>query len=150
MIQIDLKTFFETGEFGPISLGMSRNDVKSLFGAPPYFIEGPECPKKEYRCAGIWIYGGMELYFSPNNTTVVSEIIKSFHFKPWYLWGSVDEQVETVKLDLWVFEGKERTAPVPWFVPDLRFVAKNAVVQALEEAGIAYQDTGLEVLMDTD
>lgn len=66
MIEINLRDFFLTGWFGPITLGMTRQQIAEAAGDPVTW--GPE----EYRStSGIWRYGTMEFYFPRGGDALV-------------------------------------------------------------------------------
>lgn len=57
MILVSLRTFLETGEFGQIRLGMSRQQILDSLGHPDTWN------KMTPQEATIWKYGSIELYF---------------------------------------------------------------------------------------
>jgi hypothetical protein len=72
--KIDMRDFLRTGEFGPIRLGMTTNQVEHLLGKPqdwggqlplrPYYE--PLDPGRSYNDFPIWIYDAMEFHFGYN------------------------------------------------------------------------------------
>lgn len=57
-MKIDLKHFLETGEFGVIRLGMTRQQINEVLGTPRHW--GPQDLKDT---SEIWKYGSIEFYF---------------------------------------------------------------------------------------
>ena len=85
-----MQDFLQTGEFGPIRLGLSRRQLRSRLGEPEAW--GP-APRAKHN-AGIWKYGDVE-----------------FHFNGDMLWLIFADHVTTLKggraidLDPWVLNG---------------------------------------------
>ena len=63
MVKVSLKELIESGRFGPVSLGMSREAVESFLGAPDDWSAGT----RKYSRATILKYGDVEFHFDPLN-----------------------------------------------------------------------------------
>ncbi len=106
-----MQDFLRSGEFGPIRLGISRDQLRGHLGNPEDW--GP-FPKSERR-ATIWKFGDIEFHF---------------HFKEDALVGIFADGVEklrgggAINLDPWVFNGG---------------VLVEQVLESLAEANIPYQ-----------
>ena len=64
MVNVSLLEFFRTGRFGPIELGMRRQEVMNLIGGPDDFGLPPTHPMQ----AAVWLYGDMEFHFSKDKS----------------------------------------------------------------------------------
>lgn len=90
-VVVSLQDFLRTGEFGPVCLGVSRDRLRGLLGAPENW--GPH-PSGQ-RLATIWKYGDIEFHFSGDT-----------------LWLIIADDVETLdgstafKLDPWILNGE--------------------------------------------
>lgn len=60
MIDVSLRDFARLGSFGPVSLGIARDDLISHLGEPDLW-GGPDA--KSVQTAAIWRYGDVEFYF---------------------------------------------------------------------------------------
>lgn len=56
-VEVDLKTFLISGQFGPIMLGLSRSQILKLLGWPDAWL-----PKTKLT-AYLWAYEWIEFYF---------------------------------------------------------------------------------------
>jgi len=59
MISVSLRDFAATGEFGPIRLGTTRDEIRRQFGTPELW--GSE---ERMEAARIWRYSEIEFYFA--------------------------------------------------------------------------------------
>jgi hypothetical protein len=119
---------FRTGRFGSVEIGMSKEQILSLLGAPDDWWRinsaNDDQPYTQSE-SPIWIYGGVELYWEGANNTL-SEI----SFKPHYLhWSKY-----ITPLDCWIFRNQKG--------PTLR-----RLKAALKRESIPFQDTGLEIVV---
>ena len=91
-IAVSMQDFLRTGEFGPVSLGLTRRQLRDCLGNPEDW--GPY-PKAEQHAA-IWKYGDVEFFF---------------HFQEDALGGIFADHIGTLKgggaidLDPWVLSG---------------------------------------------
>ncbi len=58
---VQLEEFLRTGEFGPVWMGMSRDDLLRALGEP----ERLGATSREQPIAAIWKYGDFEFHFDP-------------------------------------------------------------------------------------
>ncbi len=112
MVNISLKEFFKTGQFGPVRLGMSRQEVFNGLGQPD------EYSHFNYLKAGIWKYGDIEIHFSPDTSCVVLIWCDHIPFP-----GEPSAQVE---LDAWLFADHHQPTV-------------DEMVTGLKDADIAYE-----------
>jgi hypothetical protein len=61
VLEVSLKELIESGHFGPLRLGMSREQVEGLLGAPDDLSVG----SRKYSQACILKYGDVEFHFDP-------------------------------------------------------------------------------------
>lgn len=100
---VNLRDFARTGAFGPIHLGMSKDNVLEQLGKPPNWGPGTDMYiNGEYKTsepqpfmeAPIWLYDAMEFHFEGDRLFLI--------------WCDyLDELVsngEVFQLDKWVFE----------------------------------------------
>jgi hypothetical protein len=64
-IQVELLEFLRTGDFGGITLGMTRQQIIDLLGIPPNWMITKR--RKRFEISPIWRYGSMEFYFAENS-----------------------------------------------------------------------------------
>jgi hypothetical protein len=64
------KRFRETGEISPVRLGISREEMRLLFGDP----DDVGGTSRKHRTPAIWKYGKLEFHFGPRSTDVLSLI----------------------------------------------------------------------------
>jgi len=102
MAEINLLQFFKTGDFGPVKLGMTRAEVENLLGEPDSYYSPDDANNSDnYTTAGIWEYGGVELYFATQDSTdVTSHLLIEITFNPIYL--ATPEKWQT-DIRPWVF-----------------------------------------------
>jgi len=62
----DLEEFARSGQLGPLAIGLSRNQVFALLGAPADWLK--EKPVNE---SAIWKYGDLELYFEGDHLHMI-------------------------------------------------------------------------------
>lgn len=60
MIDINVLDFLRTGKFGPLALGMTREDVLDFLGPPDDY----SVPRRRRRTSDILKWGDFEFYFS--------------------------------------------------------------------------------------
>lgn len=117
--EINILLFFQTGTINGVKLGFSRQEIEACLGEP------------DESYPNLWIYGGLEFYFSHNNENLLEQI----SFKPFYLFRMPSKSKEkTTKVRRWIF--RSRKGPTQ---PEL--------VKGLLRYTIPYQDTGLEMLI---
>lgn len=63
MVNVSIKDFIQSGQFGPIELGISRDSLRTLLGYPDDYGVYP----KSVDVASIWRYGDIEFYFDNAN-----------------------------------------------------------------------------------
>lgn len=88
---ISLLDFFRTGNFGPVQLGMSRQEVYDLLGEPDDY----GCPNTSLMEANVWLYDAIELHFFDEFPLW---LICTDHISYPDWWVS-----ERIKLDAWLF-----------------------------------------------
>lgn len=94
---ISLKDFLLTGDFGPVSLGMTREQVAACLGEP----EHRSVPTRGQRIPAIWKYGDIEFHFSGNNL--------------WLIFADNVEELDggrAIKLDSWLLRGSATISQV--------------------------------------
>jgi hypothetical protein len=84
-----LKDLIQTGRFGPVQLGMSREQIESSLGAPDE-LGGAS---RKYRRASIWKYGDVELHFAPGADNLLLIHLDDFE---------VPSGGKSVNLDPWI------------------------------------------------
>ena len=130
---ISLKTFFQTGHFGPITLGMTKQQVLDVLGNPEG-VWGYE--DNELESTGLitnlysparpyWRYGDIDFFF--NDDAILCKMSSA----RLYLWRYSFSRV--IKLDPWVFKG------VHGFDDVLQL---HELLEALRQEGINYEDKG--------
>jgi len=72
MIEISIKEFIRTGEFGPVKLGMNKNEVVSLIGEP-------ESDNDMGKTGSILLYAWYELFFDHEH---VLKSIQNDNYRP--------------------------------------------------------------------
>lgn len=115
MIQVFIKDFFRTGNFGPIKLGMRRDELEQILGEPDN-LAYVHSNKRRY--AGIYLYGNIEFHFDESPESHLW-LIFSDHFQDKLQGG------KTVEFD-------------PWFVR--QGVSREEVEAELRKCGINYQN----------
>ena len=58
--------FIRTGELGPLRIGLTRSEVRSLLGDPPQWVAAE--PKESSQ---IWRYGDVEFYFADETLVMI-------------------------------------------------------------------------------
>jgi hypothetical protein len=124
MTSISLLDFFRSGQFGPIQLGMTRQEVYDLLGEP----DGYGCPDTHLMKAGVWLYDAIELHFSPRLWLITTDHIS---YPDW--WG----HSESIRLDAWLFS-------------DGRQPSKSDLEDGLTKLNIPYQYIELEQRFEDD
>lgn len=111
-ITVSMLEFLRTGQFGPVRLGSSRNELRGYLGEPETWGR-PYLPRSSAAQAGIWKYGDIE-----------------FHFREDTLWLIFADHIRTLKggkaidLDPWVLSGN---------------ITVKQALRDFEDAGIACQ-----------
>jgi hypothetical protein len=90
MISISLLDFFRSGQFGPIQLGRTRQEVYDLLGEP----DGYGYPETHLMKAGVWLYDAIELHFTTRLWLIITDHIS---YPDW--WGH-SERIRPSKSDL--------------------------------------------------
>jgi hypothetical protein len=70
-IEVDLKTFLLSGQFGPLTLGLSRSQIVKSLGWPDGWTHG-----EHKLIASVWAYDWIEFYFDSQHRL---ELIRSDH-----------------------------------------------------------------------
>ncbi|MCP3935866.1 MAG: hypothetical protein GY708_10895 [Actinomycetia bacterium] len=65
-MKILLADAIRSGEFGPVRLGMTKDEVRRALGAPDDMMS----PSRRRRESPCWFYGDVEIYFAPPQWTV--------------------------------------------------------------------------------
>jgi hypothetical protein len=103
-IAVSMQDFLRTGEFGVVSLGLTRRQLRGCLGEPEQW--GP-APRAKHN-AGVWKYGDIEFFFHFREDVLVgifADNIKTLNggstidLEPWVLNSSL-----TVKQALREFE----------------------------------------------
>jgi hypothetical protein len=107
-IQVELLDFLHTGNFGGITLGITRQQIIDLVGNPPEWHVRGRGRKKRFEAASIWKYGSMEFFFAENSGAF--HMIYTDHFPlegcetltiidPWLLRGglTLDDALTLIK-----------------------------------------------------
>jgi len=76
-ITVSLRDFAMTGRFGPVSLGVSRPQLRRLLGAP----DDCGCAPCTVGKAKIWFYGDVEFHFTSKSATAAVWLIFSDAFE---------------------------------------------------------------------
>lgn len=119
MIAISILDFLRTGNFGPVKIGMLRDEIIAKLGLPDwYYPDG-----QNHMSASLWSYGGVQLSFY--------DALHKIYFKPQYF---NEPDTTNIRVNPWIFErGYEPT--------------KQELTVALQEEGIEVKDTGVLLLI---
>ena len=101
MIDVCLLEFVRTGRFGPIELGINRNELKEIIGDPDQW--GLHA---SVELADIWKYGDIEFHFNKSSQLYmifadnfdVPRGNESFRIKPWIIREFLDAQLFKAEL----------------------------------------------------
>jgi hypothetical protein len=146
MNEVSLVDFFKTGIFGGVNLNMSRTQVLGLLGKPDNFIRGMYgVSDLKYESADVWIYGGVELSFLSRHSTG-NENLQEIYFIPSYL---LPPKIYLPKTDSYR-NGRWKTKLNKWLFEENKKPTKTQLIQAFSRESIAFQDTGLEMLIWKD
>ena len=66
MIKVSMLEFIKTGEFGPLCLGATRDEVKALLGDPPVWVA-----EESRDSSRIWRFGDVEFYFADDTLVMI-------------------------------------------------------------------------------
>ena len=113
MVEVSLKELIESGRYGPLRLGVSREQVESFLGAPDDWSAGP-C---KFSQATILKYGDVEFHFDPRDDS---------------LWLIHLEQFEAPS-------GGKSVSLDPWVIRPSLTVSE--MEECLSRSGIRYQVT---------
>ncbi len=98
--KITLSSFFKTGKFGPIELGMTKAQVLETFGPPETNVDIPSgCSLME---SVIWLYNSLEFYFYESKAPESAELHQIsrsslyYHYKEWAEEGEKDEGLRII------------------------------------------------------
>lgn len=91
MTNITLIDFFRTGNFGPVQLGMTRQEVYDLLGEPDWC----QSPDTNLMRSNIWMYKPIELHFFDEFPL---RLICTDHISYPNFWDS-----KRIGLDAWLF-----------------------------------------------
>lgn len=91
-MKVSLKELIETGCFGPVRLGMNREEVESSLGAP----DDVGGTSRKYRKPSIWKYGDIELHFVLRADSLFLIHLDGF---------DVPTGGKSINLDPWVIRG---------------------------------------------
>jgi hypothetical protein len=106
MVNVSLKELIRFGDFGPVRLGMNREQVESILGAP----DGVSVGSRKYAQATILKYGDVEFHFDPRDGRLwlihleqfeAPSAGKSVRLDPWVIRASltVSEMEEILSRD---------------------------------------------------
>lgn len=124
-LEVNLQDFLRTGNFGPISLGMTHDQIASKLGVPEGWAD-PFHPDYElchlgYGAYPIWTYGGIEFFFGElGDTKSHLTGIYTDHLDLMITKGQI------VRLNAWLFDRGNN-------------VLLSEMKQALESERIAYK-----------
>ncbi len=100
MVKASMQDFLQSGQLGPIRLGMSRTQVRELLGDPDD-IGGTS---RKYRVPATWKYGDIELHYERGKDQLVLIHADDFNvlsggraidLDPWIIRGGVSlEEVQ--------------------------------------------------------
>ena len=88
---ISLIDFFRTGNFGPIQLGMTRQEIYGLLGEPDWY----QSPDTNLMRSNIWMYEPIEFHFFDESPL---RLIFTDHISYPNYWNS-----KRIRLDAWLF-----------------------------------------------
>ncbi len=89
-MKVSLKSLIETGGFGPVRLGMNREQVENCLGAP----DDVGGTSRKYPKPSSWKYGDMEFHFVPGADSLLLIHLddfeipgggKSIYLDPWVI-----------------------------------------------------------------
>ena len=89
MVDVSLKELIQSGHFGPIRLGMNREQVESFLGKPDDWSAG----SRKYSQATILKYGDVEFHFDPRDGGLWLIHLEEF---------DAPSSGESVRLDPWI------------------------------------------------
>jgi hypothetical protein len=98
---VSLLDFAKTGQFGPITIGSTRTEVRTAFGDPTDYTA-----RQPMELADVWRYGDLEIHF----TDELVSLLYSDGF-------DIPEGGPTLKIDPWIIRRRlplndwERAAP---------------------------------------
>jgi len=113
MVDVSLKELIESGRFGPLRLGMSKEQVESFLGAPDDWSVG----SRKFSQATILKYGDVEFHFDPHAGGLWLIHLEQF---------DAPSRGKSVRLDPWVIR------------PSLTL---SEMEECLSRNGISYQVT---------
>lgn len=113
MVEISLRAFIRTGEFGPVRLGMTREEVAAVLGPP----DATSAPPRKRRPPSFYKYGDLEFHFDLNDGT---------------LWLIHMDGIAQVRAP----EGGERVKLDPWIIQ--AGLTTEALGAALTSVGVRY------------
>jgi tetratricopeptide (TPR) repeat protein len=122
-IEVSLKDFIQTGQLGPIRLGMTRQEIYDLLGEPDGWTGTyPSLTDATFTPIGprgfpLWAYGPIEFYFGEVEQRLYT--IYTDHLE----W--IGKRGKAIKLDGWLFEELSNI---------------NHVRDALRDMGISYKE----------
>jgi hypothetical protein len=100
VVKISIKEFLRTGQFGPVRLSMSRDQIYQSFGEPDAIASA----KRKARHPTTLLYGNIELWFSGSEPNQLSALF-SDDFD--LLRGN-----ERLQVDSWEIKGEMSAATV--------------------------------------
>lgn len=92
MIAVSLRDFLRTGTFGPVQLGLSREQVQQRIGLP----DATGGTSRKYRIPAVWKYGDIELYYERGADRLIGIYMDDFET----LSGGT-----SIDLDAWLVQG---------------------------------------------
>lgn len=125
--QFHLREFIRTGMFGPVRLGMKKDEVLTLLGKPDFFYH-PHDEDSNADAAPIWNFGPLQFYYDWDTAT----ILNTMHFQPIYVWWN-RMPPDATKVSRWIFGTKQGPTHAQ-------------MLAELDKCSIPYQDTGLQTL----
>ena len=136
-LMFSIREFCLTGKFGPVALGMTRNEVRSLLGSP----EGAYGEDSHIRSLGdssilvddlypIWSYGCIELYWGDREGKLIRISCKKVPYK-WQAPSLV------MRIDPWIYQ-----RPLDRSGATVPGISRNDFIAGLNSAGISFEDQG--------
>ena len=109
MLQISLLEFAKSGMFGPIEVGMLRNEVELALGNPTHISP----PSNNTSTADIWKYGDFEFHFFDDAVLTI--------FTDWF---EVPQGGPELQIDPWILRAR---------------LARSDFEQALNQSNISFK-----------
>jgi hypothetical protein len=85
-VKISIRNFLHSGSFGPLGIGMLREEVRNILGKPDAFSvlsQGERLPT-------IWKYGVIEFHFDPHTDQIWLIHADGFTYHPLHAGSAID------------------------------------------------------------